>query len=146
MNKPTYEELLSQRDYFKNGMAELQDIIDKMQTERDGLTSQVAGLNKANSKLSQIASQQGRINQLEAALDCLQFAAHLNPGVCANLDKTLADTLVIHNNMQDEAPASCLAQLKADAVESAVKFFHPARDIDAEALQSYAERIRQEVL
>jgi hypothetical protein len=33
MNKPTYEELLNQRDYFKNGMAELQDIIDKMQDE-----------------------------------------------------------------------------------------------------------------
>ncbi len=44
------------------------------------------------------------------------------------------------------APAACLAQVKADAVESAVKFFHPARDIDAEALQSYAERIRQGVV
>jgi hypothetical protein len=42
-----------------------------------------------------------------------------------------------------DSPAACLAQVKADAVESAVKFFHPARDIDAEALQSYSERIRQ---
>jgi hypothetical protein len=45
----------------------------------------------------------------------------------------------------NQTPAACLAQVKADAVESAVKFFHPARDIDADALQSYADRIRQEV-
>jgi hypothetical protein len=39
--KPTYEELLSQRDYFKNRMDDLRDIIDKMQPERDWLASQV---------------------------------------------------------------------------------------------------------
>ena len=37
------------------------------------------------------------------------------------------------------------AELMAEAVIEAVKFFHPARDIDAEALKSYAERIRREV-
>ena len=36
------------------------------------------------------------------------------------------------------------AHVRAEAVIEAVKFFHPSLDIDAEALESYAERIRQE--
>lgn len=38
------ESLASERDYFKNGMAELQDIIDKLEPERDALRAQVEAM------------------------------------------------------------------------------------------------------
>lgn len=103
---------------FKWAMIAIEDVKSERNAalaQNAELMSQVAGLNKANSKLSQVESQQGRINQLEAALDCLQYAALLNAGSCENLDRVLADTLSIHNNIQDEAPAPCLRDVKAEA-------------------------------
>lgn len=35
------ESLVAERDYFKNGMAELQDIIDKLELERDALAARI---------------------------------------------------------------------------------------------------------
>ncbi len=108
---------------YNNGRATLtvgdiermQQRIAELEQKNAELVAQVKGLNKANSKLSQIENKQGRINQLEAALDCLQFAAHLNAGQCKNLDKALADSLVIHNNAPDEMPSGCLRQIHAEA-------------------------------
>lgn len=96
--------------------------IEALKAERDALlekfeelSAKVEGLTKANSRLSQIENQQGRINALECALDCLQFEAHLIAGVSEGLDKTLADTLVIHNACSDEMTSGCLLDVQAEA-------------------------------
>lgn len=88
---------------------------DELATKVKELSAKVDGLTKVNSKLSQIENQQGRINALECALDCLQYEAHLIAGVSEGLDKTLADTLVVHNSCPDEMPSSCLRDVKAEA-------------------------------
>lgn len=46
--------------------------------------------------------------------------------------------------MLTSTPQQCLRDVEAEAVLKAVKFFAPARDIDVEALESYAERVRNE--
>lgn len=127
--------------------------LEKVTAERDALAAQVDGLTKVNSKLSQLQNQQGRINQLEAALDCLQFAAHLNKGQCENLDRVLAETLVIHNNAPEEMPSSCLAEIRALAGRDGfiAGYFHyknygfQFEEELEEAAKQYANIIRQEV-
>lgn len=42
-----------------------------------------------------------------------------------------------------KSPQKCLNEIRAEAVLSAVKFFAPSRDIDVEALESYAAKVRQ---
>lgn len=39
-------------------------------------------------------------------------------------------------------PNQCLRQIQADAILSAIKFFKGSRDIDVEALESYANRVK----
>jgi hypothetical protein len=58
---------------------------------------------------------------------------------------TMREYEEIRKVVLDTSPTACLAQVRAEAVLEAVKFFHPSRDIDVEALESYAKRIRQEV-
>ncbi len=42
----------------------------------------------------------------------------------------------------EETPNQCLRQIKAEAILGAIEFFKPVLDIDTEALESYAERVR----
>ncbi len=135
--KPTYEELLSQRDYFKNGMAELQDIIDKMQPEHDGLAAQVEVLR----------------NHLGNARQTVGFLSH-------HLRGKLSDTALIElagradywAGVLKDSPATCLAQVKADAgragfIEAAQIYSDWVTEGDyLPSADKYAERIRQEVV
>lgn len=41
-----------------------------------------------------------------------------------------------------KSPSQCLRQIQADAILSAIKFFKGSRDIDVEALESYANRVK----
>lgn len=59
-------ELVAQRDYFKNGMAELQDVIDKLQFERDALNALAA-------QIPEIRAEAGRAGFLA----CIRLAHEL---------------------------------------------------------------------
>lgn len=104
-------------DYLKN-IAKLKEKIaelEQVKRERDEAFAQVASLGRVNSKLSQKQSEQGRINALECALTCLQFAVSLSDD--ESLKKVLSDTLVIYNELEDEGikPSQCLREIQAEA-------------------------------
>ena len=46
------------------------------------------------------------------------------------------------DSWSDATPTQCLREIQAEAVLNAVKFFSPARDVDVEALESYADRVK----
>jgi hypothetical protein len=96
--------------------------IDKLTAERDALQAQVEALSKLHSDLT---------NADMVFEDDVHSGYLITTEQIDEMEHLLA------------TPAACLAQVRAEAVIEAVKFFHPARDIDAEALKSYAERIRQ---
>jgi predicted nuclease with TOPRIM domain len=133
-------------------IAEAAERLDELAAQVEVLQSKVSGLNKANSKLAQKDSEQGRINALECALTCLQFAVSLSDDEA--LKKVLNDTLVIHNELEDEGinPTQCLREIEAKAgragfvegvrqmAENEIGWF--GHDADSCA-NHYAERIRQ---
>jgi hypothetical protein len=119
MNKPTYEELLSQRDHFKNGMAELQDIIDKMQPERDAFAirledseSQYSELHDRNSALA------AQVELMRSALEL----AFISVKTCYKQDLAPFSDVVTVEKAIKLKPAACLAQVKVDVVHDFVNY------------------------
>ena len=122
---------------------------DELMAQVEVLQSKVSGLSKANSKLAQKDSEQGRINALECALTCLQFAVSLSDDEA--LKKVLNDTLVIHNELKEEGinPTQCLREIQAVHFEKGfiqgVKFIGTGfvSESEYEEAKAYGDGIRQ---
>jgi hypothetical protein len=110
--------LVSERDYFKNGMAELQDIIDKMQPERDVLAAQVQVLRIA--ALNAIQAMSGG----DAKAD-LRDAYDATPAAC--LAQVKADAV-------------------QEFVMFLPPYSYSINDLLSAEAKKYAERIRQGVV
>jgi hypothetical protein len=80
-------------------LEEIRTLRLKLQTAEENAKQQREMKHKARQQRDKVT---GRINALTAALECLQYAAYLEKGLSANLDKVLADSLVIHNAIGDE--------------------------------------------
>lgn len=121
------------------------EVVNILTEERDFLLT----------KLDENEAQKNRIAELER--EKAELMARFSGLNKLHSDLTNADMVcdedenqigyVIENEQIDEmehllsVDAQCLNQIKAEAVVDSVKFFHPARDIDVEALESYAAAI-----
>lgn len=99
MIRPEYVDILELK------IKELLQENEALKAQAEQLRAENKGLLGANSKLCQTKDQQGYINALEAALDCLQFAALLELEDCdkPNLKAVLLDSMRIRDNLGDDA-------------------------------------------
>lgn len=93
------ESLVAERDYFKNGMAELQDVIDKLEPERDALVAQVEACSAALKSLLETPLGIGGSLQSDG-----QFYYKVPESVFKKVESTLAKT-----------PEQCLREIQAEA-------------------------------
>lgn len=97
--KAHVEALHESKVYFKNGMAELQNYIDKMEPEYDALAAQVEQMRDL--LIRAVKSEQYIIeSDLIAAID-------------SDLQSEISEAI-------DATPSQCLAEVKAQAVEDAI--------------------------
>lgn len=108
------------------------EVVNILTKERDFLLS----------KLDENEAQKVKIAELVAQIDRLQSFIKLSAkkweGV-AEVEPTFWTLLRVAN----ESPAQYLRDIQADAVMEAVEFFRPSRDVDIEALESYANNLRR---
>lgn len=99
------KELTEERDNAIRANKYMTDVTEQALAEIDKLKAENKGLLIANSKLSQIKDQQGYVNALEAALDCLQFTAllELDEHDMPNLKTVLLDSMQIRDEMGEDA-------------------------------------------
>lgn len=78
---------------------------DALRVQGEQLQAENKGLLTANSKLCQTKDQQGYVNALEAALDCLQFTAllELDEHDMPNLKTVLLGSMQIRDELGDDA-------------------------------------------
>lgn len=84
--------------------------------------------------------------KLEAERDALSAQVELFNNVRKQFNNTVMgeyEALMAMFELCCSDASDALAEVRAEAVLQAVKFFEPARDIDVEALESYAAKIRQ---
>ena len=114
---------------------QMQNFIEAGLSEADRCYARITELEQQNAEL---------VAQVEAARK-LYVRLTNNVGFADNGEgcyvadgKLMAD----FDSWSDATPAQCLRDIQAEAVLNAVKFFSPARDVDVDALESYAERIK----
>lgn len=125
------ESLAAERDYFKNGMAELQDIIDKLEPERDVLVAQVEVLRE----------------QLKISHDCITCADET--GYLQDVGFVDLEAVALELKLAIEStPQQCLREIQAEAGRAGFVAGYDAgheyrfSNLGDELADEYAEKVR----
>lgn len=140
--RESIKELIADRDALAVQVEQLTADRDAFAIRLEDSEEQYSELHNRNSALA--AQVDVQLKVIEYAHNKLYILSHNRKDVSARCltDADKGFKAVDDYLSANKSPQQCLAEIKAEAVLQAVEFFSPARDIDVEALETYAAKIR----